>query len=112
MAIVQGADPLQSLLLVLTQSLTKCLLESGLLVVLRWRKQAGIYPEACTHEAYIQPVDAVTELITALAPCTYSKRFEYMYAYYYWVIPAFWVIKRHAKATYGVRHGPSTWDCM
>ena len=77
MAIVQGADPLQSLLLVLTQSLTKCLLESGLLVVLRWRKQAGIYPEACTHEAYIQPVDAVTELITALAPCTYSKRSEY-----------------------------------
>lgn len=77
MTIVQGADPLQSLLLVSTQYLTKCLLKSGLLVVLQWRKQAGIYPEACTHEAYIQPVDAATELITALAPCTYSKRSEY-----------------------------------
>ncbi|CAK40481.1 uncharacterized protein BO96DRAFT_327890 [Aspergillus niger CBS 101883] len=74
---VQGADLVKSLPLVPTQSLAKSLPTLGYSLSYGWLKQAGIYPESCTHEAYIQPVDAATELITALAPCIYSKRLKY-----------------------------------
>lgn len=74
---VQGADLLKLLPLVPTQFLAKSLPTLGYSLSYGWLKQAGIYPESCTHEAYIQPVDAATELITALAPCIYSKRLKY-----------------------------------